>query len=64
MKQKKRIQQFLPELKDSIQMAGTIHGKDSSYIEDLQSQYEMYERCLTSKLPRYLTIHIPLIILF
>lgn len=53
--QKKRIQQFLPELKDSIQMAGTIHGKDSSYKEDFQREYEMYERCLTSSLPSYLT---------
>jgi hypothetical protein len=53
--QKKRIQQFLPELKDSIQMARTLHGKDSSYTEDFQSEYDMYESCLTSSLPSYLT---------
>lgn len=53
--QKKRIQQFLPELKDSIQMARTLHSKDTSYIEDFQSEYDIYESCLTSSLPSYLT---------
>jgi hypothetical protein len=54
--QKQRIRKILPALRDSIQLPPNPKNPyDSLSKDDFQREYEMYERCLTSSLPSYLT---------
>ena len=54
--QKQRIRKILPALRDSIQLPPNPKNLyDSLSKDDFQREYEMYERCLTSSLPSYLT---------